>query len=114
MRSEDQVRLRHMLDAARDAVQFGKGRTREDLRSDREFLLAVVKCVEIIGEAAGQVSAEGRAEAPALPWEDIVGMRHRLVHAYYDIDPDLVWSTLREDLPPLIRALQRICEAVDT
>ena len=70
--------------------------------------MAVVKCVEIIGEAANNVSAAGREEAASLPWENMVGMRHRLVHGYYDINLDVVWSTLQEDLPPLVDALEII------
>ena len=106
MRYEDTIRLRHMLDAAQDALSFAEGRAREELDTDRQLVLAIVKCVEIIGEAAGQVSPEARADLSALPWRKMVAMRHRLVHAYYDINPDVVWSTLQEDLPPLIEALK--------
>jgi len=108
MRSEDVIRLRHMLDAGRDATSFAAGRRREDLDSDRQLVLAVVKCIEIIGEAASRVSPEGQAEAAELPWRDMIDMRHRLVHAYYDVNLDVVWSTLREDLPPLIAALESV------
>ena len=107
MRSEDRIRLRHMLDAAQDALSFAEGRCREDLDSDRQFVLAVVKCVEIIGEATGKVSDEARSAIPELPWQDIIHMRHRLIHAYYDVDLDIVWSTLREDLPALVDVLQQ-------
>ena len=106
MRNEDRIRLQHMLDAAQDALSFAEGRTREDLETDRQLVLAVVKCVEIVGEAAGQVPSEARSEVPGLPWRDIIAMRHRLVHAYYDINLDIVWSTLREDLPPLLATLK--------
>jgi len=97
-----------MLDAARDALSFAKDRNRQDLDRDRKLVLAVVKSVEIIGEAAARVSAETQAELPRLPWRDIIDMRHRLVHAYYDINLDIVWSTLREDLPPLVETLETI------
>jgi len=110
MRNEDRIRLQHMLDAARDALSFAEGRTRHDLDTDRQLVLAVVKCVEIIGEAASQVSSETQAATDQLPWRKIVAMRHRLVHAYYNINLDVVWSTLREDLPPLVETLQAILE----
>ena len=71
------------------------------------MLLALVKDVEIIGEAASRVSAETRMEWPDIPWLDIVAMRHRLTHGYFDIDPDIVWSTVTDDLPPLIAQLER-------
>jgi len=107
MRREDRVQLQHMLDAARDALSFVEGRSCEDLNSDRQLVLAIVKCVEIIGEAASQVSPESQAELSRLPWPKMVTMRHRLVHAYYDINLNVVWSTVQEDLPPLADALER-------
>jgi uncharacterized protein with HEPN domain len=70
--------------------------------------LSLVKCVEIIGEAAGRISDEVRAGHPQIPWRDIVGMRHHLIHAYYDVNLDIVWQTVTEDLPPLIPSLESI------
>ena len=81
----DEVRLRHMLDAARDAISFARGRNRSDLDSDRQFVLALVQCVQMVGEAAARVSEDTRSTLPNLPWPGIVGMRNRLVHGYYDI-----------------------------
>lgn len=107
MRKDDAIRLQHMLDAAREALAFAAGKTREDLDHDRQLVLALVKCLEIIGEAASTVSAAGRAEAGEIPWEDIVGMRHRLIHAYFDINLDIVWNTVIGDLPPLINDLEK-------
>jgi uncharacterized protein with HEPN domain len=108
MTASDAVRLRHMLDAAREAVQFGAGRRSGDLERDRVLALALVRCIEIIGEAASKVSAETRAVSPEIPWTDIIGMRHRLAHAYFEIDLNQVSETLASDLPPLIDALERI------
>jgi uncharacterized protein with HEPN domain len=97
-----------MLDAARDAAAFARSRKREDLDRDRQFALALVKCVEIIGEAASQVSANGQKEVVALPWREIIDMRHRLVHAYYDINREILWRTIARDLPPLIQVLEQV------
>lgn len=108
MQPEDKIRLQHMLDAARDAISFAEGQSRKDLDSNRQLVMAVVKCVEIIGEAANQISSETQAKIPALPWRDIIDMRHRLVHAYYDINLDVVWSTIQHDLPFLLNTLQTI------
>jgi len=102
-----------MLDAARDAVTFAQGRTCGDLARDRQFALALVKCVEILGEAASQVSAEGQKEVVALPWREMIDMRHRLVHAYYDINLKILWRTVRDDLPPLIQVLQPLVDPLD-
>jgi len=108
MPPDDQVRLRHMLDAARDAQSFAKGVSRQDLDQNRQLTLAVVKSMEIIGEAANRISNEVREQFPSLPWRDIVAMRNRLVHVYYDVDLDVVWSTLQHDIPMLIEALSEI------
>lgn len=106
MLRSDQHRLRHMLDAAREAVSFAHGRSRADLDVDRMLLLSLVKCVEIVSEAAANVSAEARREVPDIPWRDAVRMRNRLIHAYFDINLDRVWETVQSDLPPLIAQLE--------
>ncbi len=108
MQRDDQIRLRHMLDAAREAMQSAQDRSRSDLDSDRIWALGVVKCVEIIGEAAAQVSAETRSQRPQIPWRAIIAMRNRLVHAYFDIDLDQVWQTLTDDLPGLAAELEEM------
>lgn len=105
MRRDDLIRLRHMLDAAQEALTFAQGSCRADLDGDRKLVLALVKAIEIIGEAAYQISPTTRAQLPRIPWEDIIGMRHRLVHAYFDINLDILWQTVQEDLPPLLQAL---------
>jgi uncharacterized protein with HEPN domain len=71
------------------------------LDSDRKLTLALVKLVEVIGEAAYQTSGETCRALPHIPREDIVDMRHRLVHAYFDIYLDILWQTVQENLPPL-------------
>jgi len=108
MHKDDAIRLRHMLDAAHEAIDFAQGRTRVDLNGDRKLVLALVKDIEIIGEAAYQVSQTARDQLPDIPWDDIIGMRHRLVHAYFDINLDILWRTVQDDLPPLIVELERV------
>ena len=108
MRRDDEIRLRHMLDAAQEAVAFARGRTRADLDEDRQLVLALVKDVEIVGEAATQVTEPARQRLPQIPWKRIVGMRNRLVHAYFDINLDIVWKTVQGDLPVLISLLEPV------
>jgi uncharacterized protein with HEPN domain len=108
MRRDDVIRLRHMLDAAQEAITFVQGRNRFDLDTDRQLALSLVKEIEIIGEAAYQVSQATRTRASMIPWEDIIGMRHRLVHAYFDINLDILWKTVQEDLPSLIATLESL------
>ena len=106
MHSNDIIRLRHILDAAREAISFTKGKTRSDLNSDRMLVLALVKDIEIIGEAACRIQSSARDELTGVPWDDIIGMRHRLVHAYFDINLNILWQTLQDDLPLLITVLE--------
>lgn len=108
MRKDDMVRLHHMLDAAEEAIGFAQDRERRDLDKDRKLTLALIKDIEIIGEAAYQISEETRSRLPDIPWDDIVGMRHRLVHAYFDINLDILWKTVQEDLPLLAKRLRNI------
>ncbi len=107
-REEDLIRLRHMLDAAREAIEHATGRSRADLETDRQFMHTLVRLLQIIGEAASEVSEPCRGELPDIRWRSIVGMRHRLVHAYYDIDLAIAWKTVQEDLPPLVAQLGRV------
>jgi uncharacterized protein with HEPN domain len=95
-----------MLDSARDVVGFSRERSRADLDSDRKLVLALVKAIEIIGEAAYQITPETRESLPGIPWDDLVGMRHRLVHAYFDINLDILWRTATDDVPALLRVLE--------
>lgn len=106
MLPSDPIRLRHMLAASREAVGFAAGRSRGDLDRDRQLTLALVKCLEIVGEAAYALSEETRGTLPEVPWPDIIGMRHRLIHAYFDVSLDIVWKTVSEELPPLIEQLE--------
>ena len=108
MPKDDLVRLRHMLEAARDAVSFAQNRTRSTLDSDRMLTLSLVKSIEMIGEAAARVTKDCLQEYPEIPWANIIAMRNRLIHAYFEIDLDRVWDTVTDDLPPLIAALEQI------
>ena len=105
---DDEVRLRDMLDAARAALAAIRGRDRADLDQNSIWALGLVKCLEIVGEATNRLSPEMRERWPDIPWREIVGMRNRLVHTYFDIDRDQVWQTLKEDLPPLVGQLEAV------
>ena len=107
MTQADSVRLRHMVEAAREAIAFAAGRSRSDLDTDRMPSLTLVRCIEIVGEAATNVSPTTPAAAPEVPWRQISRMRNRLIHAYFSINQDIVWQTVSADRPPLVRALER-------
>ena len=107
MRSNED-RLRDMLDAARAAVAFSTPLTFEEFAGNRLHRYAIVKAIEIVGEAAANVGPETRAAYPDIPWRKITGMRHRLVHGYYKIRLGTVWATVRDDFPELISRLEGI------
>ncbi len=105
MPPEDDVRIHHLVDAAETAIRFASDRSRGDLESDEMLALALTKLIEIIGEAAKQVSDETKAAHPDVPWSAAARTRDRLVHHYFDIDLDVLWSTVRDDLPALLALL---------
>ncbi len=106
MQRDDSAYLLDMLLAARDALSFTEGLSYHEFARDRRTQLSVLKAVEIVGEAAAHVSEDARQLHQAIPWREIVGMRNRLVHAYFDIDLRLVWDTACDDLPALIALLE--------
>jgi uncharacterized protein with HEPN domain len=105
MRDEDCVRLQHMVEAAQIAIGFVSGRQRADLDKDKMLLFAVMRAIEIVGEAASKISDETRSAHGGIPWRAIIGMRNRLVHAYFDINADVVWQTVAVEIPQVLPAL---------
>lgn len=96
-----------MLDAARKAVRVAEGRRRQDLEDEDDPLAdGLVRLITVIGEAAGKVSPSARSELSQIPWADVVGMRNRLIHAYFEVDLDILWATVQDSLPSLIRSLE--------
>ena len=87
---DDLTRLRHIRDSAQEALSFVKNRTREDLDNDRMLSLALVRLIEIIGEAANNVSESNQAKYAKIPWRQIIGMRNRIIHAYFEVDLEIV------------------------
>ena len=109
----DRVRVLHMLDATRHARSFVANRTRGDLDTALMLMLAVTRLLEIVGEAAKGVSEPTRALAPAVPWRQIAGTRDRIAHGYFDINHDLVWTIVTEDLPALEPQLEGLLAQLD-
>ena len=104
---ENRVRILHTRDAARDALGYPRGRVRDDLDSDTLLLRGLVPCSQDIGEAASKMTEEGRANCEEFTWRKIVGMRHILVHVYYDIDADVVWRVVSRELETMLSSLDR-------
>ena len=108
MQKDDLIRIRHMLDAGQKAVSFAANKNRTDLDDDPMLAFALMKPIEIIGEAASKVSGSSQDLLKDIPWPEIVGMRNRLIHAYADISLDILWQAVTNNMPPLIQALERI------
>jgi uncharacterized protein with HEPN domain len=107
-RRETGVSLRQMHDHAREAMDMVRDRARADLDTDRMLNLALVRLLEILGEAAGRVPPEDRVRYPQIPWIQLVNLRNRLIHGYDQVDFDILWQILTTDLPPLVDELEMI------
>ena len=108
MRSEDRIRLKHLLSEAQEACKYIKGISFEEFVQDGKTVRAVIRAIEVIGEAASKISLELRTMHSDVPWQKIIGMRNRLIHVYFDIDYDIIWQTLKENLPSLIEQIRAI------
>ncbi len=110
-RREPMVRVRHMLDHAVEAREMAQSRSRADLDRDRMLSLALVRLMEIVGEAAARVGESFRAKHPQIPWQDIADLRNRLIHGYDAVDLDILWVIVDRDLPELIVQLRRLIDS---
>ncbi len=108
MRDEDLIRLKHMYDSAMAILVFVKGKRRSSLDNNRLLISGIVREFEIIGEAAGKISLKTKNQYSQIPWKQLIGMRNRLIHAYFDVDHDVVWKTIKEYLPGFCRQLEKI------
>ena len=111
MERDDSVFLRHVLDAARQLQQYVARRAREDLDLDPMLRDAVIRQLEIIGEAANRVSQAFRQGHPEVPWAKIVAMRNQLIHGYMTVDLDLVWGSAEIDVPRLLALLEPLASS---
>jgi uncharacterized protein with HEPN domain len=107
-RHDDSVRLRHMLDAAEKAIGFVKGKVRADLDRDEKLTLAVTRLVEIIGEAAAQMTDAFQKKHKDIPWKEIIATRNRLIHGYFDIDLNILWNIVTSDLPQVAEKIKAL------
>ncbi|MCI0476393.1 MAG: DUF86 domain-containing protein [Anaerolineales bacterium] len=109
---ESSIRYRHMLDTARKASELMRGKTRADLDDEGIETLALVRLLEVVGEAANRIPDDEQSRHPEIPWTQIVGLRNRLIHGYDSIDLDILWQVVSEDLPPLIQSLEKIVAGI--
>lgn len=104
----DYVYIGHMIDNANKAISFIARLNRSDFDQDEQLRLAVTHLLQIVGEAARRVSVEFREAHPEIPWKAIVGMRSKVVHDYFSVDDDVIWDTIKNDLPALVKQLETL------
>jgi uncharacterized protein with HEPN domain len=107
-RHRNLVYLQHMLDHAKEAVTLVQDKSRTELDTDRLLNLSLVRLLEIIGEAANRISSDEQMMYPEVPWQQIVGLRNRLIHGYDSVDFDILWGIVTADLPSLVKTLEEI------
>ncbi|MBI2854755.1 MAG: DUF86 domain-containing protein [Chloroflexi bacterium] len=105
---DDITRIKHIVDASTRALQLVSGRKRSALDQDDVLGLALVRLLEIVGEAAWGVTEAMRSRYPEVPWRKMSSMRNRLIHGYFDVNLDVVWDTVTKDLPPLVTQLENV------
>lgn len=108
MEKNDEKRLTHMLEAAKDAMGFLQDKTRDDLDKDKQLTLSLLKSLEMIGEAASKVSKECQLDCEPVPWDRVIELKQQVVHTYWDIDRDWIWNRVTDDLPNIIKALEQL------
>jgi len=108
MPKDEMVYVGHMLDKAHEAFSLARGKTRQDYNDDLALRLALTHLIQIIGEAARRVSPQFRERYPHISWDAIAGMRSKIVHDYMNVDEDVVWNSVIQELQPLIEDLEKI------
>ncbi|MBP0012091.1 MAG: DUF86 domain-containing protein [Roseofilum sp. SBFL] len=107
------VYIGHMIDTANKALGFVSGVSREEFDNNEQLRLAITHLLQVIGEAARRVSLDFREAYPQIPWKAIVGMRSKVVHDYLNVDEDVVWDTVINDLSPLVASLENIISDIE-
>lgn len=110
---DDLTRLKHIRDAAVTAIDFVDGKRQEDLDHEQMLSLALIRLIEIIGEAANSVSLDCQNRYAQIPWREMIGMRNRVVHAYFDVDLDIVWQVITADLPELLKFVNQAIQELE-
>lgn len=97
-----------MLEAAQVCLEFADKKKRKDFENDKMLSFAVIRALEIFGEAAANVSKSFQQKHPKIQWRAIIGMRNRLIHAYFNIDYDIVWQALKIEIPKIIPQIEEL------
>ena len=112
MSRDPRLYLDELIEAAENALRFAEGQNRQTFQPGQLVFEAIVRQIEIVGEAAAHLPEDVRVCSPIVPWENLIGMRNRLIHGYFAIDPDIVWSVVHDKLPSLIPELNKLRETL--
>ncbi|OQZ02910.1 MAG: hypothetical protein B6D34_08615 [Candidatus Brocadia sp. UTAMX1] len=104
----DRAYMLDIIEAAKLAVSYIENKRKEDFLNDIQCQDAVIRRLEIIGEAARRITDETMTAFPSLPWREMIGIRNIMIHEYDDVDLDIVFKTVQKDLPSLIKSLEEI------
>ena len=110
MRPEDRIRCLHIIDEAIEACKYVEGILFDEFVQDGKTIRAVIRSLEVVGEAASKLSMDFRNQHPDIPWQKIIGMRNRLIHVYFVIDSAVIWDTVKKKRPAFINQLESILE----
>ena len=113
MHNDDKTRIIHMIESAQSAQEFIADKSFADLRENKQLAFAIIRALEILGEAAAQTSQELRDSYPDIQWRDIISMRNKLIHAYFGVDLNMVWTVVKEELPPCRPAIVTLLARLD-
>jgi uncharacterized protein with HEPN domain len=105
--------LRDMLNAIDLAQSFVHNMTFDEFQTDTKTSFAVIRALEIIGEATKNIPEPIREQYPEIPWKGFAGMRDKLIHAYFGVNLEVVWDTIQQDLPQLCPAVDRILQSLE-
>jgi len=108
MNKNERIWFEHILDSSQKVIKFSNNKTVDDLKSDDMLYYAILKCVEIIGEASTKITPETRSQYDDIPWKDIIAMRNRLVHGYFSVDYQILWNVVVKKIPELITSISKI------
>ena len=111
MAKDDWVYVGHIHDQAERALSLVLGKDKNQFDSDLTLRLSLTHLLQIVGEAARRISEEFKIEHPDVPWKEMIGMRHKVVHDYMDVDEEIVWLTVNQRLPDLVRDLKALEES---
>jgi len=113
MKKDDTVYLRHIIDAFLQIERYTNGVTYEEFLSNSLLQDAVIRQLEVMGEAARNLSADLQNEYLAIPWRQMISLRNRMIHAYFNVNLQIIWEIIQGDIPNLKQDMMRVLETLN-